>query len=101
LVPSLKDRRGSVKAAAREIEQEEKSRVLCEGIVGIFRLFRERWREPGMRKKVCYLMAGKMIGLGIVLLLISKWYMPAPAYADVAPPLPPPHINAINTVWPT
>ena len=46
-----------------------------------------------------YLMAGKMIGLGLVLLLISKWYLPATAYADTAPALPPPNINAINTVW--
>ena len=49
--------------------------------------------------KAGYMLLGKMIGLGIVVLLISKWYLPNSAYADAAPPLPPPHINAINTVW--
>ena len=32
-------------------------------------------------------------------MLISKWYLPTQAYADTAPALPPPHVNAINTVW--
>jgi len=45
------------------------------------------------------MLLGKMIGLGIVVFFISKWYLPTSAYADAAPPLPPPHINAINTVW--
>ena len=52
-----------------------------------------------VRRNAGYLMAGKMIGLGLVLLLISKWYLPAAAYADTAPALPPPEVNAINTVW--
>jgi ammonium transporter, Amt family len=73
--------------------------VLCETIAGTYNLFREKWRDPVIRKKAGYMMLGKMIGLGIVLLLISKWYMPGSAYADAVPPLPPPQINAINTVW--
>ncbi len=40
-----------------------------------------------------------MIGLAIVLTLMTKWYLPNEAWADAAPSLPPPHINAINTVW--
>ena len=52
-----------------------------------------------MRKKAGSLLLGKMIGLAIVLFLASKWYLPTQAYADTAPALPPPHINAINTVW--
>ena len=52
-----------------------------------------------VRRNAGYLMAGKMIGLALVLLLISKWYLPAAAYADTAPALPPPEVNAINTVW--
>src|SRR5260221_3247679 len=40
-----------------------------------------------------------MIGLTIVVLFISKVWVPNSAYADAAPALPPPHINAINTMW--
>ncbi|HVN30136.1 MAG TPA: hypothetical protein VMT64_16675, partial [Candidatus Binataceae bacterium] len=69
------------------------------GLVGNWELLKERWRDPDIRMKAGYLLLGKMIGLGIVVLLISKWYLPTSAYADAAPPLPPPHINAINTVW--
>ncbi len=52
-----------------------------------------------VRRNARSLLAGKMIGLGLVLLVITKWYIPSAAYADAAPPLPPAHINAINTVW--
>src|ERR1700693_1969748 len=69
------------------------------GATGLWERIRESWRDPMVRRNAGYLMAGKMIGLGLVLLLISKWYLPASAYADTAPALPPPHINAINTVW--
>src|SRR6266404_7930521 len=68
-------------------------------LAGVFKQVREKWRDPAIRRAAGSLMLGKMIGLGIVLLLISKWYLPSAAYADAAPPLPPPHINAINTVW--
>ncbi len=69
------------------------------GVVGIYQLFKERWRDPAVRRNAGYLLLGKMIGLGIVVLLISKWYLPAVVYADTTPPLPPANINAINTVW--
>jgi ammonium transporter, Amt family len=73
--------------------------VFCERIVGTYSLFRERLRDADVRKKAGSLLLGKMIGLAIVLFIASKWYLPVQAYADAAPPLPPPHINAINTVW--
>src|SRR5579872_3638106 len=73
--------------------------VYRRGLVGNWELWKERWRDPDIRMKAGYLMLGKMIGLGIVVFLISKCYLPNSAYADAAPPLPPPHINAINTVW--
>src|SRR6266478_5755544 len=72
---------------------------MSHNVVGAIHLLREKWRDPVVRRNAGSLMLGKMIGLGIVLLLISKWYLPSAAYADAAPPLPPPHINAINTVW--
>jgi len=73
--------------------------VYCETVVGAYKLVRERWRDPLVRKNVGYLLLGKMIGLGIVVFLISKWWVPSAVYADATPPLPPPQINAINTVW--
>src|SRR5258708_34272699 len=68
-------------------------------IGGTFHLLREKLRDPLVRRNAGSLLAGKMIGLGIVLLIISKWYLPATAYADATPALPSPEINAINTVW--
>ncbi len=73
--------------------------MYCETVVGAFKLVRERWRDPQVRKNVGYLLLGKMIGLGIVVFLITRWWVPSAAYADAAPPLPPPQINAINTAW--
>src|SRR5258708_6230279 len=69
------------------------------GATGIWERIRIAWRDPMVRRNAGYLMAGKMIGLGLVLLLISKWYLPATAYAEAAPAVPPPEVNAINTVW--
>ena len=66
---------------------------------GIYERLREALRDSETRKKAGTLLLAKMIGLAIVLTLITKWYLPGQAYADAAPPLPPPHINAINTVW--
>ena len=54
-------------------------------VAGVFRQLREKWRDPAIRRAAGSLMLGKMIGLGIVLLLISKWYLPSAAYADAAP----------------
>jgi ammonium transporter, Amt family len=68
-------------------------------LVGACRLLKERWRDPLARRNATHLFLGKMIGLGIVVFFISKVWMPNSAYADAAPALPPPHINAINTVW--
>jgi ammonium transporter, Amt family len=73
--------------------------VFGEKITGTYSLFLERLRDADVRKKAGSLLLGKMIGLAIVLFLASKWYLPTQAYADTAPALPPPHINAINTVW--
>ena len=69
------------------------------GIAGGLRLFRERWRDPVIRRNAGMLLLGKTIGLALILLLISKWWMPNSAFADAAPPEIPAHINAINTVW--
>src|SRR5579864_8908566 len=75
------------------------NQVFGERITGTYGLFLERLRDADVRKKAGSLLLGKMIGLAIVLFLASKWYLPTQAYADTAPALPPPHINAINTVW--
>ncbi len=68
-------------------------------LVGACRLLKEKWGDPVVRRNATHLLFGKMIGLGIVVFFISKVWMPNAAYADTAPALPPPHINAINTVW--
>ena len=68
-------------------------------MIKIVRLFREKWRDPIIRRNALHLLAGKTIGLAILAILISKWYLPGQAYADATPPVIPPHINAINTVW--
>src|SRR6202163_1043899 len=75
------------------------NQLFGERIVGTYSLFRERLRDADVRKKAGSLLLGKMIGLAIVLFFISKVWMPNAAYADTAPALPPPYINAINTVW--
>ena len=69
------------------------------GLNGKWELWKSRWRDPDMRIKAGHLLLGKTIGLAIVVFFISKSYLPASAYADAAPALPPPHINAINTMW--
>ena len=83
----------------QETQQEETIEVFGERITGTYGLFLERLRDADVRKKAGSLLLGKMIGLAIVLFLASKWYLPTQAYADTAPALPPPHINAINTMW--
>src|SRR5258708_8572547 len=67
-------------------------------VAGVFRQLREKLRDPAVRRAAGSLMLAKLIGLGLALLLISKWYLPSAAYADTAPALPPPHINALTTV---
>jgi Amt family ammonium transporter len=73
--------------------------VFGRGLNGKWELWKSRWRDPDMRIKAGHLLLGKTIGLAIVVFFISKSYLPASAYADAAPALPPPHINAINTMW--
>ena len=60
--------------------------------------FRTNLRNPMMRRNVALLMAGKMIGVAIVLFLIHS-LMPSVAHAqdDTADPIA--TVNAINTAW--
>ncbi|HXW97421.1 MAG TPA: ammonium transporter [Gemmatimonadales bacterium] len=71
---------------------------------------RKNWQDPLLRRNVGLLVLGKMIGLGIVLTLMTRWFLPnllvaqaadsTAASASAAAPAPvPDHINAINTVW--
>src|SRR5205085_1226715 len=54
---------------------------------------------PRMRRNVAILMAGKLIGLGIALAVIS-WFIPQVAHAaDGDAPDPVLTINALNTAW--
>src|SRR4051812_45299757 len=56
-------------------------------------------RNPVVRRNVALLMAGKMLGLLIVLTLMVT-FMGHPAHAQGgAPAGPTPEINAVNTVW--
>src|SRR6266404_4511366 len=63
---------------------------------------RIRWQDPLIRRHIALLFAGKAIGLGIVLSLITRWFLPALLEAQGAAPAavdPAASINAINTVW--
>jgi Amt family ammonium transporter len=63
---------------------------------------RTSWRDPVVRRNAGLLLLGKMIGLGLVLTLITRWFLPEIADAqNAAPPAPDPMaaVNAINTVW--
>jgi Amt family ammonium transporter len=73
--------------------------VFGRGLDGRWELWKQRWRDPDIRIKAGHMLLGKTIGLAIVVFFISKWWMPNSAFADAAPALPPPQINAINTVW--
>ncbi|HYL58610.1 MAG TPA: ammonium transporter [Candidatus Acidoferrales bacterium] len=64
-----------------------------------FALWREKLRDPIIRRNAFGLLAGKMIGLAIVLSLMTRWFMAGDATAADAAPEIPAHINAINTVW--
>ena len=68
-------------------------------MIKIAQLLRERWRDPAVRRNALHLLASKTIGLAILAIIISKWYLPAQAYADGSAPVATPSINAINTVW--
>src|SRR5258708_7055447 len=55
-------------------------------------------RDPKLRKKVAILMVGKLIGLGIVLMIITT-VVPRAVHAAGLGDAPTPEINAINTAW--
>ncbi len=61
--------------------------------------FVRNMRDPIMRRNVAILMAGKMLGLGIVLVVMTTFI---PNVAHAAPRMtedPTPTMNAANTVW--
>ena len=64
---------------------------------------RTNWKDPLIRRHVGLLFLGKAIGLGIVLTLITRWFLPAMLGAQAATPAPAldpmATVNAINTVW--
>src|ERR1700730_4594923 len=64
---------------------------------------RTNWHDPLIRRHVGLLFLGKAIGLGIVLTLITRWFLPAMLGAQAATPTPALDpmvtVNAINTVW--
>jgi ammonium transporter, Amt family len=65
---------------------------------GILTRFRQSWRNPVLRRNVAILMAGKLLGVGLVMLLMTT-FIPRAALAAGAALDPTPEINAINTVW--
>jgi Amt family ammonium transporter len=75
-------------------------------LVSITERLRKNWKDPLARRYVGLLFAGKAIGLGLVLVLMTQWQHLLPpaagaqAAAAPAPALDPmATVNAINTVW--
>src|SRR5579859_2413924 len=62
------------------------------------RRFVSNARDPRLRKKVAILMVGKLIGLGLVLMIITT-VVPRAVHAAGLADAPTPEINAINTAW--
>ena len=60
--------------------------MLSTTVVRTYHLFKERWRDPVVRRNAGYLLMGKMIGLGIVLFIISRCWVPANREATFARP---------------
>ncbi len=60
--------------------------------------FAKNWANPVLRRNVAVLMAGKMLGVGILLLLMTT-FIPRAAMAAGSALDPTPEINAINTMW--
>src|SRR5690349_16824150 len=56
-------------------------------------------RNPVMRRNVAILFAGKVIGLGIVLLLMSIFIGKAAHAQGADPAMNMPTVNAVNTMW--
>src|SRR5581483_3512458 len=63
-----------------------------------YQILRTNIRNPVARRNVALLMTGKMMGLGLALLVIT-WFMPQLAHAQTDTPDPMLSINAINTAW--
>src|SRR5689334_17962896 len=62
------------------------------------RRFLANLRNPVMRHNVAVLMAGKLLGLGIILALMWT-VLPGFAHAQGSQPDATAQINAVNTVW--
>src|ERR1700693_581132 len=65
---------------------------------------RTNWQDPLIRRHVGLLFLGKAIGLGIVLTLMTRWFLPSLLRAQATPAATPAldplaTVNAINTVW--
>jgi len=67
----------------------------------MFEKFKERWRQPESRKVFAVILAGKLLGVGALLLLIkaASIYFATPALADDAAAAPPAYVNPMNTMW--
>jgi hypothetical protein len=65
---------------------------------GVRHRFMTNLRNPVMRHNVAVLMAGKILGLGIIMALMVT-FIPSFAHAQGAGPDATAQINAINTVW--
>ncbi len=67
-------------------------------LIGARARFQKNWRNPVLRRNVAILMAGKLLGVGLLLMLMTT-FIPRAALAAGAALDPTPEINAINTVW--
>ncbi len=70
-------------------------------LIGLKRQFMTNWRNPVARRNVAILMAGKLLGLLIVLLVMTSIFPHQAAKAQDASGIADPtsQINAINTMW--
>ena len=67
----------------------------------MFRKSIESLRQPGQRKLFATLIASKLLGFLVLVLVIkgSTAYFATPAFADDAAPPPPAYVNPMNTMW--
>ena len=75
-------------------------------LLTIARRLRTSWQDPQIRRYVGYMFLGKAIGLGLVLTLMTRWFLPAVLGAQAAAPAAPAPaidptsiVNTVNTVW--
>ena len=75
-------------------------------LITIARRLRTSWQDPQIRRYVGYMFLGKAIGLGLVLTLMTRWFLPAVLGAQAAAPATPVPaidptsiVNTVNTVW--